>query len=99
MRWMIVGVLSLSVAAGACKEDEPFVADVKMMCGAGDRFGDLPPDLRSVQAARYIAEHVKTPEAARLMSELIQAHPADRAALLAPALKKAKLSRCALLER
>ena len=96
MRWMIVGVMSLSVAAGACKEDEPFVADMKMICSAGERGREAPPDMQRIEAFRYIAEHIKTPEAARLMVQVGQAAPSEHAAILAPAQQKAKLTRCPL---
>jgi hypothetical protein len=96
MRWMIVVVMSLSVAAGACKEDEPFVADMKMICKAGEQSRGMDPEMQRVHAFKYIAEHIKTPEAARLIAEVARAAPSDHAALLAPAMQKAKLTRCPL---
>ena len=91
-------LLAASLAIAACGgSDDPFTADMKRICNPklDDR---LPPDMQKMAAFRDIADHIKTPEAARLMSEVIQAAPSDRAAILAPALAKAKLKRCPFLE-
>jgi hypothetical protein len=90
--------LAAALLLAACgSSDDPFTADMKTICNAS---GDpsLPPDLQRMSAMKQIAAKVKTPEAARLLSSVIQAAPADRAALLEPALAKAKLSRCRFLE-
>ncbi len=90
-------VSALTVAAcGGGKADDPFTADMKMICDAGKGHDDVPPELRRIEALRTIAEKVKTPEAARLMASFAQVAPADRGALLAPALAKAGIKRCAL---
>ena len=83
----------------ACDDTEPFVADVRMICRAGEGDPGLPPEMRRLTAMREIAKKIKTPEAARLISAVIQAAPEDKAALLAPALARAKLSRCPALDR
>ena len=86
------------LAAGCGGSTDPFTADMRMICSAADRHADEPPEMRTLSAMRDIADKIKTPEAARLLSELVQAAPADRAAMLAPALERAKLSRCPTLE-
>lgn len=90
--------LAVLVALAACgSSDDPFTADMKRICNPklDER---VPPDMQRMQAMRDIADRIKTPEAARLMSELIQAAPSERAVLLEPALAKAKLKRCPFLE-
>lgn len=100
MRRVVASVLFVSVVAVGCGGgDDPFTADIKMICGAGGGHDELPPEMRALAAMREIVEKIKTPEAARLMRAVIEAAPADKAALMAPAMAKAKLSRCALLER
>lgn len=88
------------VLAAACssKTDDPFTADVKMICGAGQGRDDLPPDLRRMQAFREIADKIRTPEAARLMAAVGQAAPGDKRAIMAPALEKAGVKRCPFLD-
>ena len=89
---------TLAVALVACGGgDDPFTADMKTICSAG---GDpsLPPELRRLEGARTIADKLRTPEAARLMAEVARAAPAERPALIAPALARAKLSRCPFLD-
>jgi len=85
--------------AGGCGSDDPFTADMKMICAAGGGRDDLPPDMRTVAAMKEIAENVKTPEAARLMVQVTQAAPSERAELLRQPLAKAGIKRCALFER
>jgi|JI9StandDraft_2_1071091.scaffolds.fasta_scaffold120618_2 hypothetical protein len=92
---LLVSVLSLA-ACGGGKQDDPFTADMKMICDAGKGHDDVPPELRRIEALRSIAEKVKTAEAARLMASFAQVAPAERGALLAPALAKAGIKRCAL---
>ncbi len=72
---------------------------MRMICAAAEAHGELPPEMRALAAMREIASKIRTPEAARLMSALIEAAPADRAAMLAPALARAKLDRCPTLDR
>jgi hypothetical protein len=102
MRPLLLRVLAgaaLLVAMPGCDDPDPFTADLRMICGAAARHQDLPPEMRTLAAMRDIAERIKTPEAARLMAELMQAAPGERAALLAPPLRRAKLSSCPTLER
>jgi hypothetical protein len=95
---LVAAALATTAPACSSKSDDPFTADIKMICNAGRARDDLPPDMRAVTAAREIAEKIKTPEAARLMAAVMQAAPSDKAALMADALAKAGLSRCALLD-
>ena len=97
MRLLLVPA-HLALLAGCGGEVDPFTADMRMICSAADAHRDLPPDLRRMKAMRTIAEKIKTPEAARLMADVIRAAPAERPAMLAPALARAKLSRCPTLE-
>ncbi|MBK9032956.1 MAG: hypothetical protein IPL61_17065 [Myxococcales bacterium] len=53
--------------------------------------------MQRIQALRSIAEKIKTPEAARLMASFGQVAPGDAPLLMAPALAKAGIKRCALL--
>ena len=85
--------------AGGCGSDDPFTADLKLICSAGGGRDDLPPNLRSVAALKEIAENVKTPEAARLVVQVMRAAPSERAELLRQPLAKAGIKRCALFER
>lgn len=94
---LLSAVFLLSLAACG-SSDDPFTADMKMICNAGRARPELPPDMRAVEAAREIAAKIKTPEAARLMASVMQAAPSDKRALMAPALSKAGISRCALLD-
>lgn len=94
-RLLLVSALSLA-ACGGGKPDDPFTADMKMICDAGKGGEGLPPELRRVEALRKIAAKVKTAEAARLMASFAQVGPEDKGALLAPALAKAGIKRCAL---
>lgn len=88
-----------AVALVACgPADDPFTADLKMICKAGQD-DSLPPEMRQLAGMKEIAGKIKTAEAARLMSEIMQVAPSDRDALLAPALAKAKLKRCPFLGR
>ena len=90
-------LLLLVVTGCSSSKDDPFTADMKMICNAGSGRSDLPPAMAQMEAMREIASKIRTPEAARLMAAVVQAAPADKAALIAPALAKAKLSRCPLL--
>ena len=91
--------LALLAAAGGCKSDDPFTADMKMICAAGgDGDANLPPQLRKLAAMKEIAGKIKSPEAARLMARVIQVAPEEKAGLVREALAKAGLSRCAFLE-
>ncbi len=89
----------LLAGLASCDEPEPFVADMRMICRAGQSDPGLPPEMRRMQGFREIADKIKTAEAARLMAEVARAAPAEHAALLAPALARAKLSRCPFFER
>lgn len=91
-------VCAASLAACGGSKVDPFVADLRMICSAGDAHRDLPPDLARVRAMRDMASKIKTPEAARLVASAMELAPADRAALVAPALARAGLSRCPTLE-
>lgn len=84
---------------GGCGSDDPFTADMKMICSAGGGHDELPPEMRKIAAMQKIAENVKTAEAARLVAAVVQAAPSERAELLQPALAKAGLKRCPTLER
>lgn len=91
-------VVTIAVSLAGCGKDvDPFTADLRMICSAADRHRDLPPDMRTLAAMRDIAGKIKTPEAARLLSALMEAAPAERPAMLAPALERAKLSSCPTL--
>jgi hypothetical protein len=92
-----LALLGILVLAACGSSDDPFTADMKRICNP-KLDPNVPPGMQRISAMRDIADHIKTPEAARLMSELIQAAPSDRASLLAPALAKAKLKRCPFLE-
>lgn len=92
-------LLCLLGLLGGCGSDDPFTADMKMICSAGSGRDDLPPDMRKLAAMKQIAESVKTAEAARLVAEAMRAAPSERAELLRPALAKAGLKRCPTLER
>lgn len=96
VRTLLLASALIAAACGGGKTDEPFTADMKMICDAGKGHDDLPPEMRRIEALRSIAEKVKTPEAARLMASFAQVAPAERGALLAPALAKAGIKRCAL---
>jgi hypothetical protein len=90
--------LATVIALAACgSSDDPLTADMKRICNPKLDDG-VPPDLQRIAALRDIADHIKSPEAARLLSSLMQAAPSERAALLGPALAKAKLKRCPFLE-
>lgn len=97
-RLVATAVLAAALAACGTKADDPFTADIKMICHAGPRDPGMPADMQRAMAFREIAEKIKTPEAARLMAQVIQVAPAEKAALMADALKKAGLSRCPLIE-
>ena len=86
------------VVAGCSKSDDPFTADMKMICSAASGRDDVPPNMRRVAAFRHIAENIKTPEAARLMQQVIQVAPAEKAAVMREALAKAGLKRCPTLD-
>lgn len=95
-------LLVIGLLAGGCgssASDDPFTADMKMICAAGQGRDDLPPDMRRVAALEEIAAKVKTAEAARFMAGFGALAPAERDAYVKGALEKAKLSRCALLDR
>jgi hypothetical protein len=94
----LAAVLLLGLVGG-CGSDDPFTADMKMICSAGGGRDDLPPEMRKLAAMKQIAENVKTAEAARLVAEVMQAAPSERDELLRPALAKAGLKRCPTLER
>ncbi len=90
-------VTALTVAAcGGGKTDDPFTADMKMICDAGKGHDDLPPEMRRLEALRSIAGKVKTAEAARLMASFAQVGPGQKGEILAPALAKAGIKHCAL---
>lgn len=95
--WSLLVVLVL--AGCSSSKDDPFTADMKMICNAGGDSRDLPREMQTLAALQEIAAKVRTPEAARLMSDMVQAAPSDKAAVLAPALARAGISRCRLLER
>ncbi len=91
------------MAAAACGKsgsaaDDPFTADMKMICAAGQGRDDLPPEMRRIEALKEIAAKVKTAEAARLMAGFGELAPADRPAYMQGALERAKLAQCRLLE-
>ena len=92
-------VLVLAGLLTACGgSTDPFVADMRMICAAADGHHGEPPEMRTMAAMRHILDNVKTPEAGRLVSAMMQAAPGDRAAMLAPALERARLSRCPTFE-
>ena len=94
-----LAALALTVMLAACGgSTDPFTADMRMICGATDRYRDLPGPERTMAAMRHILDNVKTPEAARLVPAVIEAAPSERAAMLAPALERAKLTRCPTFE-
>jgi hypothetical protein len=99
MRALIVGVLGLVAACGSKGADDPFTADMKMICAAGQGRDDLPPEMRRVEAMKEIAAKVKTAEAARFMAGFGELAPADRPAYVKGALDRARLTRCAALEQ
>jgi hypothetical protein len=90
------------VFAAACAKsgatDDPFTADMKMICAAGQGRDDLPPEMRRIEALKEIAAKVKTAEAARLMAGFGELAPADRPAYMKGALERAKIAQCRLLE-
>lgn len=102
--WHAVALVALvalapgSLAACSSSSDDPFTADMKMICRAGQGSDHLPPELRRVEALREIAERIRTPEAARLLATLMQVAPAERGPLVAEALARAGLRRCPFLE-
>lgn len=96
VRTLMLASALIAAACGGGKTDDPFTADMKMICDAGKGHDDVPPEMRRIAALRSIAEKVKTPEAARLMASFAQVAPTERGALLAPALAKAGIKRCAL---
>jgi hypothetical protein len=96
-------IAGLSVVAACAKSgggaaDDPFTADMKMICAAGQGRDDLPPEMRRIEALKEIAAKVRTPEAARLMAGFGALAPADRPAYMSDALERAKLAQCRLLE-
>lgn len=92
-------VVAATVAACGGAKDDPFTADLKMICAAGEGRDDLPPEMRNLEALRSIADKIKTAEAARLLSELMRAAPSERPAMIDPVLAKAGIKRCAFLGR
>lgn len=97
VRLRVLAVSLALVALAACGGDDPFTADMKTICNAGQD-PSLPPDMRRLAGLKEIGDKLKTPEAARLMSAYMQAHPSEREQILRPALDKAKLRRCRFLE-
>ncbi len=100
MRSVCLGLLvSATLVACSSKSDDPFTADMKMICNAGQSRADLPPERRRIEALREIAEKVQTPEAARLMAGVFEVAPSEKAGYMKDALAKAGIKRCALLEQ
>lgn len=98
VRTLVLAVVVAGLAACSGSSGDPFIGDLKAMCNPPTR-DDLPPDLARMEAMRDLAKKIKTPEGARLAAAVIQAAPEDRPALLAEPMKRAGLTRCALLER
>lgn len=94
----LLGLAALLAAAGGCKSDDPFTADMKMICGAGGGQDGLPPEMRKLAAMKEISDNIKTPEAARFLVQVIQVAPEEKAGVIREALAKAGLKRCAFLE-
>jgi uncharacterized protein YggE len=101
--WVGLAFAACAVAAAACSSsksaDDPFTADMKMICAAGQGHDDVPPEMRRIEALRSIAAKVKTAEAAKLMAGFGALAPEERAAYMKGALEKAKLTKCALLDQ
>ena len=89
---------STLAACGSKAADDPFTADMKMICAAGQGRDDLPPEMRRLEALKEIAAKVRTPEAARLMAGFGELAPADRPDYVKGALEKAKIQHCALFD-
>jgi len=101
-RLRVLVVLVMVAAAGGCgssTKDDPFTADMKMICAAGKGRDDLPPEMRRVEALREIAAKVKTPDAARFMAGFGALAPEDRPDYVKGALQRARLTQCALLDQ
>jgi len=99
-RWTITAGLALVAAlAGGCgSKEDPFTADIKLICNAGQSRPDLPPPMRRLQAMHEIAGKIRTGEAARLMGEITRARADQRVELMRPAMARAGLAHCPLLE-
>lgn len=91
-------VLFVVASCGSSKADDPFTADMKMICAAGQGHPELPPEMRRLEALKEIAAKVRTPEAARLMAGFGALAPADRPDYMKGALEKAKIAHCPLFE-
>jgi hypothetical protein len=96
----VAALLLAALSLGACSSssDDPFTADMKMICNAGRGHDDLPPDMRRISAMREIADKIKTPEAARMLAGVAAVAPSEKAAYFRPALDKAGIKRCPFLD-
>lgn len=94
-RLIVMSSLVAAIACGRGKPADPFAADMKMICAAGDH---VATDQATVLALREISGKIKTAEAAGLMAAAMRAGPAERAALVKPALAKAGITRCPLFD-
>ena len=95
---MLIAALLTACGKSGGAADDPFTADRKMICAAGQGRDDLPPEMRRVEALREIAAKVKTAEAARLMAGFGALAPAERPAYMKAALERAKIAQCRLLD-
>jgi hypothetical protein len=91
-------LLVCALGCGSKAADDPFTADMKMICAAGQGRDDLPPEMRRIEALKEITAKVKTSEAARLMAGLGALAPEERDGYMKDALARAKITRCALLD-
>jgi hypothetical protein len=98
MRVCVTLALFVVASCGSSKADDPFTADMKMICAAGEGHPELPPEMRRMEALRDIAAKVRTPEAARFMAGFGALAPEQRADYVKGALEKAKITHCPLFE-
>ncbi len=98
VRTRFLGCVVVAALACSSTSDDPFTADMKMICNAGRGHDELPPDMRRLEAFKEIAAKVKTAEAARLMAGLIEIAPDGKADYLRDAFTRAGIKRCAFLD-
>jgi hypothetical protein len=94
----VIALLLAAASCGSSTSDDPFTADMKMICAAGQGHPELPPEMRRMEALKEIAAKVRTPEAARFMAGFGALAPEDRASYVKGALEKAKIAHCPLFE-
>lgn len=93
---LLASILCATAACGGASDD-PVTADLKRLCAIRPD-PSAPPDMARALALRTIADKIKTPEVARLLRDAMQAAPSDRPGIIEPALAKAGIKRCPVLQ-